>query len=147
MRKLVLACALFTLLTACGNDDDPTGLEDISGTYTLVAVDGQALPKAVSIFRDGVTVKLVEGGTFQFLPGQQRYVMEIDVVYNSGGGSPDATSGYLFEDEYERNGNSITLASSTVTPIMAVFSNTAGQRTVTVTHTAPLGFGVLTFQE
>ena len=58
IRRVFLAFLVFGLV-AC--DDDSTGPEDIAGTYTLVTVDGEALPVVAEEIGTTYVIELTAG--------------------------------------------------------------------------------------
>ena len=58
IRRVFLAFLVFGV-TACG--DDGTGLQGITGTYTLQSIDGEGLPAVVSAVGDAVLQEVTAG--------------------------------------------------------------------------------------
>jgi hypothetical protein len=133
----------FAGVVACGGDG-PTGLQDIAGTYTLTAVDGQPLPKAVSVSSGSVTIVRVDAATLQLVGDGTTQHFDMDVMMREGPfGTPFASS-FNSMGQYTRNGTALTIEVLDVSR-PATFSTVAGKGTITVNVGG--GFGTFTFTE
>jgi hypothetical protein len=134
---------LAVALMACGGDD-PTGLEDLTGLYTLTAIDGQPLPKAVSVTSGTVTIVRVDAATLRLVGDGTTQHFDMDVMLREGAfGTPFASS-FTSQGSYTRNGNALTVEVLDVSR-PATYSTVNGKGTIAVNVGG--GFGTFTFTE
>jgi hypothetical protein len=144
LTRVAMAVA-FAGVVACGGDG-PTGLQDIAGTYTLTAVDGQPLPKAVSIQSETgpTTITRIDGGLLTLSASGGAQTSRVDVMLRD---SPTGTPYPAFMESsgtYTRDGNTLTIQILNASR-PATFSRVDGEGTITVNVGG--GFGTFTFTE
>ena len=126
VRPLVLASTI-AVLAACGSDSSGPGQDaDVSGQYTLVAVDGHALPDTIPTSDEHVLV-----------------VVAANVLFNDNGTYDASVTGTEDGDEVQEiaaDSGTFTVSHNTVTLHSAVFF-TSYQATVAsdgqITATVP----------
>lgn len=126
-RTLAMSTLVFASLgaAACGDDDDPTGTDGISGTFALQEIDGGSLPQTFTDDDDNVYV--VTGGTL---------LMDDDGSWQlSVNGTVNGTAQEILADDgsYDLNGNDLDFHSDAFGDD---FSGTASddERDVTFTY-------------
>jgi hypothetical protein len=129
MAALVLVAAVATL-AACGSDKKTTtGPTDVTGTYSLVTIDGNSLPFTVPNVPEHTIV--ITSGTI---------VLNSDHSYTVGGTgtSDDGDPQQVIADAgtYALSGSTVTFTSSAHPP--AIYTATA--TSTTLTAIAPGGF-------
>jgi hypothetical protein len=144
MRYLAMTCGLLMALAGCS--DDPTEPSSIAGTYTLTAVDGQGLPKAVSIQSETgpTTITRIDGGLLTLAASGGAQSSRVDVMLRD---SPTGTPYPAFMESsgtYTRDGNALTIRILNASRA-ATFSRVDGEGTITVNVGG--GFGTFTFTE
>lgn len=135
MRRLVLA-GVAMLLVACGGDKTSTGLDTVSGTYTLRTVNGAAVPTIV--YQDSKEKDELLGGNVTLgADNSWSGLLSIRATDLSSGSAFGGT--YPIGGTYTLSGNTITLTDS---PDMLSFNGTVSGGTLNVG--GDIGLGMMT---
>jgi hypothetical protein len=138
MRRLAISTAAAAVLLF-GCDQGPTNSADITGTYTLLSLNGAEVPRPVTVTDGGSTINGVHSGELS-LRGDGSHMLAL-VVSRSGSAQ---LGSLIFTGDYERNGNALTLDLGWLGVRPASLGSSAGRRTVLLD--AGSGFGSLSFR-
>ena len=142
MKRIALTCMALVLL-ACGGDD-PISPADLAGTYLLATVDGQPLPKTVSVSSGSVTIVRVDAATLQLVADGSTQHFQMDVMMREGNTGTPYPAEVTDIGTFTRNGNALTIEVMGVDR-PATFSTVAGVNRITVNVGG--GFGTFVFNE
>ncbi|HKO16302.1 MAG TPA: hypothetical protein VJU87_08685 [Gemmatimonadaceae bacterium] len=107
-RTAALGAALLCMAAACHGDSTAPPASE-GGTYTLVSVNGQALPASISNTAVGTVV--IQSATLDLVPGSSSSTYTA-VVTGTEGGSQASQAIISDAGTYVRSGSTITFTSS-----------------------------------
>lgn len=130
VRRSFIALSLVASIPACGDGPTHPGNQPLEGTYTLVRMNGSALPYSTTV--DGVGIR-VNSGTLE-LRSDSTYIMNADADAMIYGGAFDYP---VYDDGvYTRLDNHVTFA-LTLEGVPYVISGEASKGVLTLTTDDP----------